>query len=247
MIPALTSYQIAIGIAAIVIGGLEIAIGWGLWTTQEWARVGAIVLLALSAIANLFAGVGSLAGVRIGGQLLSYPGPGIASLVIAGLEAWAIWYLLRTDIAQVFRGDMMPDWPPAVPETVQQPVTTAPPPPAPEPARPPRADTVWVGREQPPAAWLVLRSGSRSGKQFGLRRGRNTVGRDPGEVDIVLEESTVSGEHASIRFQNGQFYVTDLDSTNGTRVNNRLVQRQMLMNGDVLHFGNARMVFVRVD
>jgi hypothetical protein len=249
LIPALTSYQIAIGIAGIVLGGLNIAVGWGLWTTQEWARIGAIVLLALSAIGNLFAGVGLLAGVNVGGVPLSMPGPGIASLIIAGLEAWAIWYLLRPDIEQVFGKDIGLDWPDTVQATPPPPVSTAPPPPpSPQPSvRPPRKSTVRVDARPGPEGWLVLRSGSRSGKQFGLRRGRNTVGRDSSAADIVLEDDTVSGEHARVRFEHGQFYVYDLASTNGTRVNNRPVQKQMLMDGDVLRFGNAQMVFKRVD
>jgi pSer/pThr/pTyr-binding forkhead associated (FHA) protein len=93
----------------------------------------------------------------------------------------------------------------------------------------------------------VLRSGGRSGKQFGLNRGRNTVGRDSSQADIVLDEDTVSGEHARVQFEHGQFYVYDLASTNGTYVNNRRVQKQMLMDGDTLRFGNAQMVFKRVD
>jgi hypothetical protein len=187
--------------------------------------------LALSGISNLFVGVGLLAGVNVGGIPLSYPGPGIASLIIAGVEAWMIWYLLRPDVERVFA-------PPPPPP---------PPRPTVEPVRPRRDPTLQIGVGPGPEAWLVLRSGSRSGRNFGLRRGRNIVGRDPSEADIVLEDDTVSNEHASIRFERGQFYVTDLDSTNGTRVNNQLVQKQMLMDGDVLHFGDAKMVFKRVD
>jgi hypothetical protein len=248
-VPVLTSYQIATGVAGVVVGGLGIAVGWGLWTLQEWARIGAIVLLALGAIGNLFTGVGLLAGVNVGGLPLSLPGPGIASLFIAGLEAWMIWYLLKPETELDFMEDMEEGWAATVPATSPEPAPSPPPPPpTQEPsARPPRQPTARVDARPSPEGWLVLRSGGRSGKQFGLNRGRNTVGRDSSQADIVLDEDTVSGEHARVQFEHGQFYVYDLASTNGTYVNNRRVQKQMLMDGDTLRFGNAQMVFKRVD
>lgn len=102
-----------------------------------------------------------------------------------------------------------------------------------------------LGVPTQPVGWLVARSGSRSGQSYGLKQGDNTVGRDSHRADIVLEHPTVSGEHARIRFEGGQFYLYDLASTNGTFVNNHRVQRQMLMDNDVVRFGDAEMVFKR--
>lgn len=248
-LPALTSYQIVIGIVTILVGGLDIAVGWGLWTLQDWARITAIVLLALNAIGNLFAGVGLLVGVNIGGYPLSLPGPGIASLLFAGIAAWLIWYLLKPEITDIFRGGVaLAPLPPTIPAPSPPPVSTVPQPsPAPVPSvRPPRQPTVPVGVPPEPIGLLVLRSGPRTGQQFGLKRGRNTVGRDSSRADIVLEDETISGEHARVQFEQGQFYIYDLASTNGTFVNNRRVQRQLLMDGDVVRFGNAQLVFKRV-
>lgn len=249
-IPALTSYQIVVGIAAILIGGLEIAAGWGLWTLQDWARITAIILVALSAISNLFAGVGLLMGVNIGGYILSLPGPGIASLLGAGVGAWLIWYLLKPDVAAAFIGLYVPPTPPTIPAAPVSPPLTPPEPPPPSPpaelARPLRQPTVPIDVQPQPESWLVLRTGPRTGQQFGLKRGRNTVGRDSTRADIVLDDETVSAEHARIQFEQGQFYVYDLASTNGTYVNNRSVQKQMLMDGDVLRLGDAQLVFKRV-
>lgn len=247
-IPVLTSYQIVIGIAAIIAGGLDIAAGWGLWTLQNWGRITAIVLLGLSAVGNLFSGVGLLMGINVGGYPLSLPGPGIASLLFAGIGAWLIWYLLNPETTAVFEGIVPAPVAPTVPAPPPPPVSTVPPPPARAPsARPPRQPTVPVGVQPAPEGWLVLRSGPRTGQQFGLQRGRSTVGRDPSRADIVLEDETVSGDHARIQFEQGQFYVYDLASTNGTYVNNQRVQRQLLMDGDVVRFGSAELTFKRVD
>jgi pSer/pThr/pTyr-binding forkhead associated (FHA) protein len=45
------------------------------------------------------------------------------------------------------------------------------------------------------------------------------VGRDPGICDICLTEPRVSGLHANVKLENGQVYVKDEGSNNGTYVN----------------------------
>jgi pSer/pThr/pTyr-binding forkhead associated (FHA) protein len=93
-----------------------------------------------------------------------------------------------------------------------------------------------------PAAWLVLKTGGQAGRQLSLKRGNNTIGRSH-ECDVVVEEGTVSGEHARIRFENGQFVIYDLASLNGTFVNGRRTQRQLLMDNDEIRLGQLRLVF----
>ncbi len=239
------SYQIGIGIGALVVGGLGIATGWGLWTVQDWGRIMAIVLLALSAVSNMVSGISLLIGVNVGGYPLSYPGAGVASLFLAGVGGWLIWYLLKPDVAAAFIGPALAPLPPTMP--APPPPTVPQPPPMPAPSmRPPRQPTVPIGVQPAPEGWLVLRGGPRTGQQFGLKRGRNTVGRDPSRADIVLDDETISGEHARIQFEQGQFYAYDLASTNGTYINNRRIQRQLLMDGDMVRFGNVQLVFKRV-
>lgn len=71
-----------------------------------------------------------------------------------------------------------------------------------------------------------------------------SLGRSPGN-DIVLEDDAVSGQHARIRCEDGAFVVHDLQSTNGTFVNERRVERHTLVNGDVVRLGETLMEFVR--
>jgi len=102
-------------------------------------------------------------------------------------------------------------------------------------------------QEQPLAmAWLVVSSGPRTGQQFGLIKGRNTIGRDGTRCDIVLDDMTVSAEHARIVFEHGQFVIYDLASLNGTFVNQQRVQRQLLMDGDSIRLGNTVLIFKKV-
>jgi pSer/pThr/pTyr-binding forkhead associated (FHA) protein len=80
--------------------------------------------------------------------------------------------------------------------------------------------------------------------RFDLRNDRNTVGKAP-ENDIVLtDDPTASRLHAILeRFPAG-WCVTDLGSSNGTRINGeRIWSSQRLCHGDEIRLGHSRLVF----
>jgi Inner membrane component of T3SS, cytoplasmic domain len=67
-----------------------------------------------------------------------------------------------------------------------------------------------------------------------------TLGRAE-RADIVLADPAVSSEHARVSRVGRAWVISDLGSTNGTRVNERRVDRDVpLANGDVLTLGNVR-------
>lgn len=91
-------------------------------------------------------------------------------------------------------------------------------------------------------AFLVER---RSGREFSLARFTTTLGRDK-ENDLILnDDRTVSRQHASIIFDNGNFYIMDRCSKNGTRVNGKKVsgERTLLSSGDTLCIGITEFSF----
>lgn len=66
-----------------------------------------------------------------------------------------------------------------------------------------------------------------------------TVGRNA-ENSLSLANSTVSSFHAELVLVDNDIFVRDLDSTNGTLLNGRPLQSiSALVDGDILHFGNA--------
>lgn len=135
--------------------------------------------------------------------------------------------------------------------TVQAtPVVVAPPsaPRTAAPAQPrPSPLTVPLNQGAAPVAWLVIRSGGRAGTQFPLGQDTaNLVGRDPSRADIVIDDDTVSREHARLRYDNGQFVIHDMASTSGTYVNGNLVQRQLLYDNDRINLGKVELVYKRV-
>jgi serine/threonine protein kinase len=77
------------------------------------------------------------------------------------------------------------------------------------------------------------------GHEHWLHKGHTTIGRGPDNA-IVLDDNQVSRTHAEITFQNSVWILTDMNSTNGTFVNeNRLMAGQAvrLNVGDVIRLG----------
>jgi hypothetical protein len=68
------------------------------------------------------------------------------------------------------------------------------------------------------------------------------IGRLP-ECEVVLPDSNVSRRHAELRRKGDGVFVTDLGSTNGTRVNGTPVREQLLANGDEVSVGSTKLVF----
>jgi hypothetical protein len=69
-----------------------------------------------------------------------------------------------------------------------------------------------------------------------------TIGRHP-QNDVVLEDPTVSGEHARISYDGVAFEIADLGSRGGIRVNARPVTQAEIRDGDRIRLGNSVFVF----
>lgn len=67
------------------------------------------------------------------------------------------------------------------------------------------------------------------------------VGRAQGLCDIVIDrDDSVSGRHCELSVRNGCWYVRDLQSSNGTKVNNQKVFQELLLKtGDILQLGQS--------
>jgi Protein of unknown function (DUF3662)/FHA domain len=64
------------------------------------------------------------------------------------------------------------------------------------------------------------------------------------DCDVVLEDANVSRRHAEVRPSGGSWIVRDLGSTNGVKVNGRLIEgAQSLKAGDQIDLGTSRIVF----
>lgn len=75
-----------------------------------------------------------------------------------------------------------------------------------------------------------------------LDEGSTTIGRHPDSV-VVLEFNSVSGQHAVIELSENGCFITDLKSSNGTRVNGVGIEEAQLKDGDRISFGDVQAVY----
>jgi len=99
-------------------------------------------------------------------------------------------------------------------------------------------------RKPPVVGWLVAMNGEQKGEDFRVRDGQNTLGTSP-EAEIVVRDNTVSAKHASLRYKEGKFFLTDLDSSNGTYLNDgkETIAREELKDGDTIRMGELVLKF----
>ena len=85
-------------------------------------------------------------------------------------------------------------------------------------------------------ATLVELSDGAEGNEYPIDVERCVVGRGPG-VDLAFADDEMSAQHAVLEHSRGGFSVTDLDSTNGIRVNGEPVRSRALSHGDRIQIG----------
>lgn len=101
-------------------------------------------------------------------------------------------------------------------------------------------DMITIDFSQRLAAMVLEKvTGSPRSKSF---RSKFTIGRAKTN-DIVLLDSTVSSRHCELVPYNGNWYIHDLGSTNGTVVNDRIVKKQQLQTGDMIKLGSYNIHF----
>ncbi len=142
------------------------------------------------------------------------------------------------------------------PQTYYIPSTQAAPPPAPKPQTPPKPIVAKPSSEpayDPKATWGSLTFSD--GKQVTLVGERDVVGRydhDLGginpEVDLASMQGaeTVSRVHAALEHVGSSYTLTDLNSTNATRINGKRLEPDKptpINDGDTLQFGKVTCTF----
>src|SRR3989338_7492831 len=75
-----------------------------------------------------------------------------------------------------------------------------------------------------------------NGSHYTLSHETLYIGR-ASDNDIVLDDKRASRHHAQITYENGAYFISDLNTANGTFVNQRRVLNQQLQNGDIIQIG----------
>lgn len=84
----------------------------------------------------------------------------------------------------------------------------------------------------------IYPTGPNMGTRYTLGDSAIILGRDD-DCDIVIDDDSVSRRHARIQFAHDGYGVSDLNSTNGTYVNDRRIRHALLKDGDYLRIGNG--------
>ena len=88
--------------------------------------------------------------------------------------------------------------------------------------------------------------GPRVGERMPLRA-VSSIGRDAGN-DVVLNDEASSAKHAIVSFADGEWWLEDAGSTNGTLLNGaRIWDRERLQYGDELQVGRIALRLERVQ
>ncbi len=91
---------------------------------------------------------------------------------------------------------------------------------------------------------ITLQLDDGSGRTYQLREGANVIGRGQ-DAQFRLPDTGVSRQHLEIRWDGQVALLSDLNSTNGTTVNNAPVHEWQLADGDVIRLGHSEII-VRV-
>ena len=82
---------------------------------------------------------------------------------------------------------------------------------------------------------LIVETGSSAGNKYSVTRDIR-LGRDVSN-DIVLADPSVSLVHCQVEIRSACYFIQDLGSTNGIRLNGKRVINAELFDGDVLTIG----------
>ena len=90
--------------------------------------------------------------------------------------------------------------------------------------------------------WLVSYTLDEFGMDFRLFEGRNTIGQSPANNVSVMQDQTVSGNHAVILYREDNYYLKDLLSSNGTKLNGVSLEPDVaakLKDNDIIEVGKT--------
>jgi hypothetical protein len=149
---------------------------------------------------------------------------GLVTVGVIGLIAWLI-----------FR-----EKPEQMPE--EEPVAAAPVAAAPAGPMKTMALNVNVSGGAPAVGWIVATSGKHADQTFKLKPSRTLIGTGS-DCDVKVEDQFMSSHHCEVRFENGNFKLFDLGSTNGIVVNDKKVREHELIDNDLFRLGRTEFKF----
>ncbi|HVB72038.1 MAG TPA: protein kinase [Ktedonobacteraceae bacterium] len=107
------------------------------------------------------------------------------------------------------------------------------------------SDRVLAPNGRPILARFTFQNGQLGGRAYLFHQDVTTIGRTNGN-DLIISGRTVSRRHARFWFDTNRWYIADMQSANGTLVNNMRIQPNQavpLNDGDIINFGDEIVTF----
>ncbi len=92
---------------------------------------------------------------------------------------------------------------------------------------------------------LAVIEGSDSGEIFNIEKPSSTIGR--AETDFVINDQDVSRQHALVEIRGNKYVIKDLDSTNGTYVDDKEIKEEEISNQTEIRVGTTTLIFIESD
>jgi pSer/pThr/pTyr-binding forkhead associated (FHA) protein len=109
--------------------------------------------------------------------------------------------------------------------------------------RPPAMPPMVAEAPTEPLATLLVKRGQRKGERLPVRTPTSTIGRGDYN-DIALPDTSISADHARLQFKEGVWVLTDLGSTNGSRVDGAVVHGTATLSpGSQIVLGEVTLAF----
>lgn len=100
-------------------------------------------------------------------------------------------------------------------------------------------ETVFLSSRKVTPLNLLIQTSGESSQTLRFSQGDILIGRDP-QCEVILEDAAASAHHARLTYHHNQWWLEDLQSTNGTKLNNETVQTAtIVVNGDTIQCGQT--------
>jgi pSer/pThr/pTyr-binding forkhead associated (FHA) protein len=100
-------------------------------------------------------------------------------------------------------------------------------------------ETVFLSSRKVTPLNLIIQTSGESSQTLQFSQGDILIGRDP-ECEVILDDVAASARHARLAYHHNQWWLEDLQSTNGTKLNNETVQTAtIVVNGDTIQCGQT--------
>lgn len=101
----------------------------------------------------------------------------------------------------------------------------------------------WANLQRIPPIILSIQSANQKTGLLYFQQSEITIGRSP-SCQCQLSDDTVSSQHARLSFHHGNWWLEDLNSRNGTYLNDETLQEPaVVFPGDSFRCGDTRMIF----